>query len=196
MKTRQTIAVIGAAGNLGSILSRRLASENYRLLLCGEEQEKIDNLVAGIRKTNTSADVESLLCSVNASWEADIIILAMPSPQEKQVALKIREVANQKIVLSITTPLNEIHDEWVSDSPSRAAEELQKLLPNSKVFKAFNTNFTADVKQPVIDALTSDAIIAGNDKEALTTVSELLSALGCNPVFAGRFEKEAASQAD
>ncbi|HRN58375.1 MAG TPA: NADP oxidoreductase, partial [Agriterribacter sp.] len=96
-----------------------------------------------------------------------------------------REVANQKIVISIANPLNETYDGLVTAPGTSAAEELQKLLPNAKVIKAFNTTFAADFAQPVIDGKQVDAFIAGNDSDALETVSELVRTAGFNPVVAG-----------
>ncbi|RYG27273.1 MAG: NADP oxidoreductase, partial [Chitinophagaceae bacterium] len=69
-----------------------------------------------------------------------------------------------------------------------AAEELQKLLPNSRVIKAFNTTFAADFTTPVIDGKQVDAFIAGNDEDALNTVSELVTTAGFNPILAGHLE--------
>ena len=65
------------------------------------------------------------------------------------------------------------------------AEELQKLLPNSKVIKAFNTTFAADFTTPVIDGKQVDAFVAGNDEDALQTVSELVTTAEFNPIVAG-----------
>lgn len=184
MKTKQTIAVIGATGNMGSAISRNLSKGNYRLLLCANDREKLDTLAADIRKS-ASADVESLDCSVNASWEADIIIVAVPYLAEKEVAGKIRQVANQKIVVSIANPLNETYNGLLTSPDTSAAEELQKLLPNSKVVKAFNTTFAADFATPVIAGKQVDAFVAGNDESSVNTVSELVKAAGFNPIIAG-----------
>ncbi|MFL5774538.1 MAG: NADPH-dependent F420 reductase, partial [Flavisolibacter sp.] len=54
-----------------------------------------------------------------------------------------------------------------------------------KVIKAFNTTFAADFNTPVINGKRVDAFIAGNDEEALKTVSQLVSDAGFNPVIAG-----------
>ena len=185
MKTKQTIAVIGATGSMGSAIAKSLAKGNYRLLLCANEQDKVQALVQQIKSGNASADVESIECKVQASWEADIIIAAVPYEAEKEVAGKIREMANQKIVISIANPLNNNYDGLVTAPDTSAAEELQKLLPNSKVIKAFNTTFAADFSTPVIDGKQVDAFIAGNDEDALQTVSELVTTAGFNPVVAG-----------
>ncbi len=155
MRTKQTIAVIGATGNRGATISKNLSKGNYRLLLCSNEQKKVRALARQIKAENLSIEVEEMDCKVEASWEADVIILAVPFEAEKEVAEKIREMANQKIVISIANSLNNTYNGLVS-----AAEELQKWLPNSKVVKAFDTTLI-------------DAFIVGNNKEALQTVAEL-----------------------
>ena len=185
MKTKQTIAIIGATGNMGSAISRSLAKGNYRLLLKATNEEELNKLVKEIKDKTSSANVEAILCPTEASREADIIILAVPFEAEKEIAEKIKEVANQKIVISISNPLNETYNGLVTAPGTSAAEELQKLLPNSKVIKAFNTTFAADFSAPVIDGKQVDAFIAGNDEEALETVKELVSTAGFNPIVAG-----------
>ena len=185
MNTKQTIAIIGATGSMGSAISTSRAKGNSRLLLCANQSDKARALAQEIKKDNPAADVESLDCTVNASWEADIIISAVPYHAEKDVVSKIKEVANQKIVISIANPLNETYDGLVTAPDTSAAEELQKLLPHAKVVKAFNTTFAADFSTPVIAGKQVDAFIAGNDEDALETVKELVSTAGFRPIVAG-----------
>ncbi|TDE16143.1 NADPH-dependent F420 reductase [Dyadobacter psychrotolerans] len=185
MNTKQTIAIIGATGNMGSGISKKLSNGNFRLLLFANQLSKLQTLEAEILEANPSADIEVTACPTEASWEADIIILAVAYPVQQQIAQKIKEVANQKIVISIANPLNDTYDGLVTAPDSSAAEELQKLLPNSKVIKAFNTVFAADFAQPVIADKQADAFIAGDDQGALQTVSELVVTAGFNPIIAG-----------
>jgi NADPH-dependent F420 reductase len=185
MSTKQTIAIIGASGNMGFAISRNLSKGNYRLLLCSDEQGKVESLVDDIKKNNPAADVEAIGCSAEASWEADIIIAAVPYAAEKEVAERIKDFANQKIVISISHPLNQTFNGLATAPDTSTAEELQKLLPNSKVVKAFNTIFAADFVTPVISGQQVDAFIAGNDEEALQTVSQLVNTAGFNPIIAG-----------
>jgi 8-hydroxy-5-deazaflavin:NADPH oxidoreductase len=185
MRTKQTIAIIGASGNMGSAIAKSLSKGNYRLLLCSDNKGKIHPIVNDIKSSHPSADVEVIDCSAQASWEADIIIVAVPYAAEKAVAEKIKEVANQKIVISIANPLNETYNGLVTAPETSAAQELQKLLPNSKVVKAFNTTFAADFTTSVIDGKQVDAFVAGNNEDALQTVSELVTMAGFNPIIAG-----------
>jgi 8-hydroxy-5-deazaflavin:NADPH oxidoreductase len=185
MQTKQTIAIIGATGNMGSAIARSIAKGPYRLLLKGNRQEELDSLVKAIQTKDPQAEVESAVCPTEASWEADIIILAVPFEAEKEIAPVIKDVASQKIVISISNPLNATYNGLVTDPGTSAAEELQKLLPHSKVVKAFNTTFAADFTTPVINGTQADAFIAGNDGDALQIVSDLVATAGFNPIVAG-----------
>jgi len=185
MQTKQTIAIIGATGNMGSAIAKSLAKGNYRLLLFGKDASRLKQLENDIKHVQGTADVEGITCSYTAGWEADIIISALPYSAENEVAERIREVANQKIVVSIANPLNDTNDGVVTSPDTSAAEQLQNLLPHSKVVKAFNTNFAADFSQPVISGKQVDSFIAGNDAEALETISELVRTAGFNPIIAG-----------
>lgn len=163
--TKQTIAIIGADGDIGSIMAKRISGDNYRLLLLSKDISNVQPLAEEITQFNSSADIDVRDCKHDACWEADIIIMVVPYSAQEEVAEIIKEVATQKIVISISSEIN-------------AANELQTLLPNAKIVKIFNTDFTQAGKRV-------DAFIAGNNDEALKTVSELIETVGLNPVVAG-----------
>lgn len=185
MITRQTIAIIGATGKMGAAIAKRVAKGNYRVLLFGKRQTALQELEASIIRNYPFADIEPITCSYTASWEADIIILAVPYAAEQEIADKIRAVANQKIVISISNPLNEHFDGLLTPLGSSAAEELQLLLPHSKVVKAFNTIFAAEMAAPANTTQTVEVPVAGDDAEALAAVSELVQIAGFQPVCKG-----------
>ena len=183
--TKQTIAIIGAGGTMGSAIARSIAGGNYRLLLFDKNPEELSVLAEEIYQQYSGADVEPMTCAHDCGWEADIIIMAVPHGAEKELAENIRDVATQKVVVSIANPVDENFSKLTSQADTSAAEELQQWLPHSKVVKAFNTTFAADFDQPVIDGQQVDACIAGNDEEALKIVTELVETAGFNPVIAG-----------
>lgn len=185
MYTKQTIVVIGATGNMGSELSKSLANGNYKLLLYSNEEDQLQTLVQEIINANPNADVEAIKCSVNASWEADIIITDIDAGTENEVAEKIREVANQKIVISITHALHDTNKAVKIKDRISSAEEMQDLLPHSKVVKVFNTSFAHNIASHTTDSAKTVTLMAGNDSEALQTVFGLFSIAGFNPVIAG-----------
>jgi 8-hydroxy-5-deazaflavin:NADPH oxidoreductase len=183
---KQTIAIIGAAGQMGSGIARNLAEAGHRILLAGPKRDPLDTLLASIKARTPIADVEILDCSQEASWEADVIIPAVPHAVLGDVAAKIKDVVTGKIVISIANPLNATYDGLVTDPTTSGAEELAVLLPHSKVVKAFNTVFAADFASPTLDGRTVDCFIAGDDDQAIATVSQLVMDAGFNPLIAGK----------
>jgi 8-hydroxy-5-deazaflavin:NADPH oxidoreductase len=186
---KTAIAIIGATGKMGSAIAKSLAKGPYRLLLFAHDKTKLETAKEEIITATPSADIECVGCPMDASWEADVIISAVPYTAEKEVVEKIKTVATQKVVISIANPLNETYDGLVTPPNTSAAEELQKLLPASKVVKAFNTTYAADFSQPVINGQQVDAFIAGNDEEAVDLVKGLVTTAGFNPIIAGDLSK-------
>lgn len=80
------------------------------------------------------------------------------------------------MVVDITNPLNfETWDELVVPADSSAAQELQKLLPNSKVLKAFNTTFAATLQSGQVGGQQQTTVlVAGDDDDAKATFKEAL----------------------
>jgi len=185
MNTKQVVAVIGASGNMGSAFARTLSKGNYRILLRSSKTDAIQSLLNEIKNNRYSADVEVVDDDIEACWEADVIMLAVPYAAEKRIAETIRSVVTQKVVISISNPLNDRCDGLLTQPGISAAEELQKHLPNAKVVKAFNTVFANDFDQPIIQKQRLDCFIAGDDENALEIVCDLVKATGFNPVIAG-----------
>jgi hypothetical protein len=99
------------------------------------------------------------------------------------VAEKIKEVATQKVVISISNPLNDRYDHLLTAPDRSAAEELQNVLPHSKVVKAFNTIFARAFAHPLKEGKQEEAFIAADDPEALQIVSEMATVMGFKPVL-------------
>lgn len=190
--TKQTIAIIGAGGSMGSAIAKSIAGGNYRLLLFDRKPEELDPLIARIRQAHSGADLKPMHCPHESCWEADIIILAVPHKAELEIADKIRDVATQKIVVSIANPVNEDFSKLNPDPDISAAEELQQWLPHSKIVKTIYPSVTANFEQPVADGKHVEAFLAGDDEEALQAVSELIETAGFNPVIAGDLSASAA----
>lgn len=181
---KKTIAIIGATEMTGSAIAKNLSRGNYRLLLFGHDSGKLESLAEAIKEVNPDADIDCLSCLVDASWEADIIISSVPAGAEKEIAKKIKEVATQKIVISIPEPIHLSSESYRCKNVS-AAEELQKLLPDSKVVKTFNSADAVDLARAIADGVQIDSFIAGDDKEAVQTVKEIVTTAGFHPIIAG-----------
>lgn len=182
MFSKPVIAIIGATERTGSTLAGLLAQANQRLLLVDAAAELLFTLAAELKEKFPAASIEVQTCAREASWEADIIIIASASQSYCSVADKIQAVAIGKIVISVSSIVKSPAAE--GDDLS-AAEELQKLLPYSKVIKTFNALMASDFVSAPVDGAALDIYIAGNEKEAVAAVEELVRAVGFRPVMAG-----------
>ena len=185
MARNKTIAIIGATGNVGSAIAKCLAVTNNRLLLMANEADELAQLISEIKLMSPAAEIDGATCAKEASWEADIIIVATSSQEGKEIAERIREVAIGKIVISVSQPINGYLNIAASPSNISAAEELQALLPHSKVVKTFNTAFALDRCTPKSICNFADSFIAGNNGRAVDTVVELVRSAGFNPIPVG-----------
>ena len=185
MAHNKTIAVIGATGNVGSAIAKCLSVTSNRLLLMSNEAEALAQLISEIRFASPAVEIESATCAKEASWEADLIVVASSSIEGKEIAERIREVAIGKIVISVSQPINGCLNIVASPSNISAAEELQQLLPHSKVVKTFNTAFALDRFTPKSICNFADSFIAGNNGAAVDTVVELVRSADFNPIPVG-----------
>jgi predicted dinucleotide-binding enzyme len=155
MGVRKTIAIIGAAGNTAIVKS--LAKGNNRLLLIGEDNDKLTQLANEIIEAIPAAEIEAMNCVFNGCWEADIIILDVPYAAQKEVAEKIRDVATGKTIISI-------HNNAEETQSNKNNKGLQELLPYSKIV---DITVTANTDE------TIDVLVTGNDAETLLTKKAL-----------------------
>jgi len=183
MAQKKTIAIVGATEKRGAFIAKNLAKGNYRLLLMSEESEKLAALRDELN--SSTAEIETISCAKEACWEADIIIVAAPYGMVKKVAEKIKEVATGKIVVSISNPLDPGYENLFPEPNTSAAEELQRLLPYSKVVKTLNTAFAENFAPLAIGGKAADTFIAGNNSDAVETVSQLAKDAGFNPFVVG-----------
>jgi len=189
---KKTVAIIGAEGKMGSAMACVIARAGYRTLISGHDYRDLLALVgrlplleAKIRMQVPQADMGIVIDPKEASWEADIIIPAVPYEAQAAVAQEIREFVTGKIVISVVNPMNQRFSDLLTPPIKSAAEELAELLPHSRIVKAFNTIFATDVKMPDSEDQVADVFVAGDDSEAVTQVMELVRDTGFNPVNAG-----------
>lgn len=162
MATKKTIAIIGATGKEGSAIAKSLAKGPYRLLLMGNNAEKLQILHNNISTGDLPAELEIAECPKEACWEADIIIFTIPYSAETEIAAVVSQYVTGKVVIDI----------MAGDALSQQ-KDLQDLLPNSKVVKVFNLNFSTPEKDKI-----ANIAIEGSDEDALQSAAEVLKVAG------------------
>jgi len=124
------------------------------------------------------------------SITGDIVVLAVPHPALAEIVAKRGAELAGKIVVDITNPLDfETFDGLVVPADSSSAAELARQLPESRVLKAFNTNFAATLSAKTVGPLPTTVLIAGDDEQAKRALADVVTAGGLAATDAGNLAR-------
>ena len=177
MTAPKTIAIVGATGKIGSVIARSLADARYRLVLMANNREKLEALKHELVQIY-DGDIALVATAREAAWEADLVVLAVSADVEMAIAGHIRDVVAGKIVISISARDNR-------KEQGSAAEELQRMLPHSRIVKTLNTVHVSAYVSPAVSCKSSVLFLAGNNGDAVSVVTELGKDAGFSPMVVG-----------
>lgn len=162
MQNIRTIAVIGAADKRNFLVLKEL-SERYQLLLFDKNQKALSAIYESLVVQNRHGYIEKMDCAVNASWEADIIILSGFCSNDSAVVEKIKEVATAKIIIII-----ENEDEFATSINNNGSFDL--VFPHSKIVEIINISTDENTQK--------EFLLEGHNAKALDTVSSIFEGCG------------------
>jgi 8-hydroxy-5-deazaflavin:NADPH oxidoreductase len=172
-----SIAIIGA-GRMGQGLARRLVEAGETVVLAARDEAKTAGIAADVPGGKVKA------APVAAAGDADVVILAVPHPETAN-ALAGAGPLTGKVLIDVTNPVGPELSLAIGLTTS-AAEEVQKLVPQARVVKAFNTIFADVLDLHLSDADTPPQVLYAGDHEfANQRVAGLVSAIGFAPMAAG-----------
>ena len=120
----------------------------------------------------------------------DIVVLAVPYPAVGQVIAQRGAQLAGKVVVDITNPLNfATFDSLTVPADSSAAAEIAAALPDSRVVKAFNTNFAGALATGTVGGQPTTVLLAGDDADAKAVLAGVISAAGLRAVDAGGLKR-------
>jgi NADPH-dependent F420 reductase len=179
-----TVGILGGTGPQGRGLARRLASAGHPTVLgsrsaarAAETAEAIG--VAGVTGGN-NADAAA----------ADLVIVTVPYEGHADLLSSLAGSLAGKIVVDCVNPLG--FDKQgayaLAVADGSAAQEAQRILPDSTVVAAFHHLSAVRLEDPELQAFDEDVLVLGEDREAVGTVIALVAAAlpGGRGVFAGR----------
>lgn len=128
-----------------------------------------------------------------AAAHGDVVIVAIHYSAVADVLPGVMETLDGKILVDATNPLNDDWSPLLLGQETSAAEEIARLVPKTKVVKAFNTIFadvmTADRQNRGGSAIS--AFIASDHEDARETAAQLAADAGFQPI---RVKKLAAAR--
>jgi 8-hydroxy-5-deazaflavin:NADPH oxidoreductase len=120
----------------------------------------------------------------------DVVVLAVYYGAVAEVLAQRGEQLAGKVVVDITNPLNvETFDSLVVPADGSAAAEIAAALPQSRVVKAFNTNFAATLASGTVGEQPTTVLIAGDDADAKSLLAGIVTSGGLRAIDAGSLRR-------
>jgi len=120
----------------------------------------------------------------------DVVVLAVYYAAVADIIAERGEQLAGKVVVDITNPVNvETFDSLVVPADGSAAAEIAAALPQSRVVKAFNTNFAATLASGTVGDQTTTVLIAGDDADAKSLLAGIVTAGGLRAIDAGSLRR-------
>lgn len=166
------VAVIGT-GRMGTALGETLASAGHEVRIGSRDRERGRETAGRIGAAFGGTYPE-------AADGAGTLVLAVPWTAIP-ATLGLLGDLHDRILIDVTNPFG---DEQLHGSSS--AEELQALVPQASVVKAFNTLYSEVIRRSaVFDGIVATVLLAGDDPGAKVVVARLVTDLGWEAVDAG-----------
>ena len=121
--------------------------------------------------------------------ESDVVIVAVPWDGHAATLTDLREALAGRIVVDCVNPLG--FDKQgafaLAVEEGSAAQQAAALLPDSTVTAAFNNVSAELLLDPDVDAIETDVLVLGDNREATDTVQAVVEVIaGMRGIFAGR----------
>lgn len=177
----RAIGLIGA-GHIGSQIARLAVKNGYDVVLSNSRGP--DTLAALVAELGPKARAATV---ADAAKAGDIVVVTIPLKAYRSVPA---EPLAGKIVIDTNNyyPQRDGHIPDLDSESTTTSELLQAHLPKSKVVKAFNHIYAADLTKDGLPAGTKNRralVIAGDDPGAKGTVTHLIDQFGFDTVDAG-----------
>jgi predicted dinucleotide-binding enzyme len=179
--TVKTIGLIGA-GHIGSQLARLAVRHGYDVVISNSRgPETLKDLVQELGPGARAAT------AAEAAAAGDVVVVTVPLKNIGDIP--VAPLAG-KIVIDTNNyyPQHDGHIAELDNETTTTSELLQRRLPSSKVVKAFNHIYAADLTAHPQPAGTPDRralAIAGNDADARRTVADIIDRFGFDVVDMG-----------
>lgn len=181
------VAILGT-GPVGIALGKGFAAQGHTVIFGSRDPqaEHAAKAVAAVAGSRAASHAQ-------AAAEGEIAVLATPwSGTANALQLAGADKLAGKVVIDATNPLDFSggKPQLTLGFTDSAGETVQRILPQARVVKAFNTIGNAHFVQPKFADGQPDMFIAGNDAAAKRQVAGIVRAFGWRePVDAGGIEK-------
>jgi hypothetical protein len=182
-----TIGIIGA-GHIGTALAQAATDAGYDVVISNSRgPETLTDLVEAIGARPSGRGSVRAATAAGAGAAGDLVVVTVPLGAVDDVPV---EPLAGKVVIDTNNyyPERDGHIAVLDDETTTTAELLQDHLPTSRVVKAFNHIYAADItarRTPPGTPNRRALAIAGDDAPAKETVASFIDELGFDVVDLG-----------
>jgi predicted dinucleotide-binding enzyme len=182
------VGILGSSA-VGQTLGKAFLTERYEVMI-GTRNTSKEGLVKW-QKENSTAKLGSF---ADTAKFGEILVLAVSGDvAEKVIGQAGKENFSNKIVIDATNPIAKAPPEngvlkFFTSLDRSLMEDLQKLLPDAKFVKAFNSVGNAFMYKPNFPGGKPTMFICGNDDGGKKTVTDILTAFGHETEDMGKVE--------
>ncbi|MCU1692849.1 MAG: NADPH-dependent reductase [Frankiales bacterium] len=181
--TSLTVAVLGGTGEQGRGLARRFALAGLRVVLGSRDAGRAQAAADALPGSVTGAD------NAAAAAAGDVVVVAVPWDGHRELLVSLAGQLAGKVVVDCVNPLG-FDKQGAYALPveeGSAAQQAAAVLPDSRVVAAFHHVSAVLLLDESVEALDTDVLVLGDDREATDLVQALVAVVpGMRGIFGGR----------
>lgn len=180
------IGVLGGTGPQGRGLARRWATAGHRVVLGSRVRSRAEATATPYRSAELPVEGAD---NATAATAGDVVVAAVPWEGHASLLAGLRKELAGKVVVDCVNPLGfDGRGAYPLRVPEgSAARQAALLLPDSRVVAAFHHVSAPLLEDETIDAVDTDVLVLGDDRDATDLVQALAGRIpGVRGIYAGR----------
>ena len=194
MSDKETIAILGGTGDLGTGLAIRWSKAGYKIVIGSRTLEKAQNAVAALQEISPETPADAME-NLDAAAAGDIVVLTVPAEHQISTLDYVKDNLQGKILIDVTVPLvpPKVGTVQLPEEGS-AGKRAQAFLGEDVMGVTAYQNIAAHPLQQDVE-IECDVLVCGNKKDARQRVIDLSADAGMTGWHAGPIANSAAAEA-
>jgi len=194
MSDKETIAILGGTGDLGTGLAIRWSKAGHKIVIGSRTLEKAQAAVAALQEISPETPADAME-NLDAAAAGDIVVLTVPAEHQISTLDYVKDNLQGKILIDVTVPLvpPKVGTVQLPEEGS-AGKRAQDFLGEEVMVVTAYQNIAAHLLQQDVD-IECDVLVCGNKKAAREKVIELSKEAGMTAWHAGPIANSAAAEA-
>lgn len=194
MASKETIAILGGTGDLGTGLAIRWAKAGHGIIIGSRTLAKAQTAVANLAAVSPETPARAME-NADAAGAGEIVVLTVPAAHQLSTLETVRGGLGGKILIDVTAPLVPPRVGTVQlPTEGSAGKRAQDFLGEDVMVVSAFQNIAAHLLAQDVE-VECDVLVAGNKRAARDKVIELIAEAGLRGFHAGPIDNAAAAEA-